>query len=134
LLMRGGSSEQPALFHPRDGKLLIRTELKAIGNNDYEQRILILNDQTGEFEVHEALTTLLHERYSAAIAGIDDATGKYYILTDKFSDQVQAWMYDPKTRSFDKEPLVAGGQFSISSLILGNQESNFNQLLGFTVD
>lgn len=134
LLMRGGRSEQPALFHPRDGKLLIRTELKSVGKDDYEQRVLILNEQTGTFEVHDALTTLLHERYTVAIPGIDDATGKYYILTDKFSDQVQAWMYDPNTRSFDKEPLVAGGQFSIGSLIFGNQESNFNQLLGFTVD
>lgn len=134
LLMRGGRSDQPALFHPRDGKLLIRTELESVGPTEYEQRVLILNDQTGEFEMHPALTTLLHERYTMQIEGIDDASGKYYILTDKFSDQVQAWMYDPKTKSFDAEPLVAHEKFSIGDLIFGYQESNFNQLIGFTVD
>ncbi len=134
LLMRGGTSDQPAFFHPRDGKLLVRTKLEVVNGNEYEQRVLILNDQTGEFEVHPELTTLLHERYTALISGIDDATGKYYILTDKFSDQVQAWMYDPKTHKFDAEQLVAHPQFSIASLVFGNQESNFNQLIGFTVD
>lgn len=134
LLMRGGTSEQPAFFHPRDGKLLVRAKLESISKTEYEQRVLILNEQTGEFEVHPELTTLLHERYTAIIAGIDDATGKFYILTDKFSDQVQAWAYDPKTRKFDAEPLVAHPKFSIGGLIFGNQESNFNQLLGFVVN
>jgi len=133
LLMRGGRSDQPALFHPRDGKLLIRTKLETVSGSQYEQRVLILNDQTGQFETHPELTTLLHERYALQIEGVDDATGKYYILTDKFSDHVQAWMYDPKTRKFDEEPLVAHGSFSIGGLIFGYQESNFNQLIGFTV-
>jgi dienelactone hydrolase len=134
LLMRGGTSDQPVLFHPRDGKLLVRSELKTISANEYEQQVLILNEQTGDFDLHPELTTLLHERYTAEISGVDDATGKYYILTDKFSDFVQAWMYDPKTRKFDAEPLIAHPQYSIGNLIFGNQESNFNQLLGFVVD
>jgi dienelactone hydrolase len=134
LLMRGGRSEQPTLFHPRDGKLLIRTKLESTSATDYEQRVLILNEQTGEFELHEALTTVLHERYAMNIPGIDDATGKYYVLTDKFSDLVQAWMYDPKTRKFDDEPLVAHPKYSIGALIFGNQEFNFNKILGFVVN
>lgn len=134
LLMRGGRSDQPALFHPRDGKLLIRTKLESVGPTEYELRVLILNEETGEFEVHPVLTTLLHERYTLDIQGIDDASGKYYILTDKFSDFVQAWMYDPKVQKFDEEPLVAHEGFSIGDLIFGYQESNFNQLIGFTVD
>ncbi|HET6565952.1 MAG TPA: S9 family peptidase, partial [Xanthomonadales bacterium] len=125
LLMRGGTSDQPAFFHPRDGKLLVRAQIEPVGNGEYEQRVLILNEQTGEFELHSELTTLLHERYTAIIAGVDDATGKFYILTDKFSDPVQAWAYDPKTRKFDAEPLVAHPKFSIGGLIFGNQESNF---------
>ncbi len=134
LLIRGGTKDQPAFFHPRDGKLLVRTELESVGSSSYELRVLILNDQTGQFEVHPELTTRLEDRYTAVIAGIDDASGKYYILTDKFSDLVQAWAYDPKTRKFDTEPLVAHEKFSIGNLIFGYQPSNFNQLIGFTVN
>jgi dienelactone hydrolase len=133
LLLRAGGRTDPGLFHPRDGKLLTRTEIESVGPNEYEGRIYILNEETGEFEMHEALTTKLRERYTFGIAGIDDATGKYYVLTDKFSNYVQAWMYDPKTRKFDEEQLVGHPKFSIAGLVFGNQPSNFNKLLGFTV-
>lgn len=133
LLLRAGDRATPGLFHPRDGKLLIRVELEAKGSDEYEQRILIRNDATGDFEVHDALTTMLTERYSIGIVGIDDATGHYYVLTDKFSNYVQAWTYDPKARKFSSEPLVAHPKFSIGGLVFGNQPSNFNKLLGFTV-
>lgn len=133
LLLRGGQATQPGLFHPRDGRVLTRNELEAINATDYEQRILILNEETGEFDLHEPLTTVLHHRYTMDIVGIDDSSGKFYVLTDKFSDSVQAWVYDPKTRKFDAEPLVASPEFAIGGLIFGNQESNFNQLIGFRV-
>jgi pimeloyl-ACP methyl ester carboxylesterase len=133
LLLRGGQAAQPGLFHPRDGRVLTRNELEAINTTDYEQRILILNEETGEFDLHEPLTTVLHHRYTMDIVGIDDSSGKFYVLTDKFSDLVQAWMYDPKTRKFDAEPLVASPEFAIGGLIFGNQESNFNELIGFRV-
>ena len=133
LVLRGGQRTSPGLIHPRDGKVLTRNELESIGTDDYEQRILILDEATGEFDVHDPLTTILHERYSMNVVGIDDASGKFYVLTDKFSDRVQAWMYDPKTRKFDSELLVGHPKFSIGGLIFGNQPSNFNQVLGFTV-
>ena len=133
LLLRAGDRATPGLFHPRDGKLLTKQELEPKGGDDYEQRILILNEETGEFDTHDNLTTMLTDRYTVNIVGFDDNTGKYYILTDKFSNYVQAWMYDPGTRSFDGEALVAHEKFSIAGLVFGNQESNFNKLLGFTV-
>ncbi|NNK50191.1 MAG: S9 family peptidase [Xanthomonadales bacterium] len=133
LLLKAGDRETPGLFDARDGKLLTRNRIEAKGSDEYEQRILILNDATGEFEVHDKLTTLLTKRYSVSVAGRDDQTGKYYVLTDQFSNYVQAWMYDPKARKFDAEPLVAHPKFSIAGLVLGNQKSNFNRLLGFTV-
>ena len=133
LLLRSGGRATPGLFHPRDGKLLVKNELEGKGSDDYEQRILILNDATGDFEVHDLLTSMLTDRYTIRIVGIDDATGQYYILTDKFSNYVQAWMYDPKARKFGDEPLVAHPKFSIAGLVFGNQPSNFNKLLGFTV-
>jgi dipeptidyl aminopeptidase/acylaminoacyl peptidase len=132
LVLRSSLETQPDLFHPRDGKLLVRSDLDQVGDT-YEQYLFILNESTGEFERHDALTTVLNDRYSMDIVGFDDASGKYYVLTDKFSDYVQAWMYDPKTRKFDDEVLVAHPNFSIAALGFGNQSSNFNQLLSFTV-
>lgn len=133
MVEKAGKRETPGLFNARDGKLLTRNRIESISSDEYEQRILILNEETGDFEVHDKLTTLLTERNTVSIAGYDESTGKYYVLTDQFSNYVQAWMYDPKARKFDDEPLVAGGQFSIAGLVLGNQKSNFNKLLGFTV-
>jgi len=82
LLFRGGGRASPEMFNPRTGELLIRSQLEPLGGNEYEQRILIKNRQTGEFEVHDTLTQKLSERYTLRIAGMDEASGKYYILTD----------------------------------------------------
>ncbi len=134
LLFRSGGRTSPGLFNPRDGELLTRTQLEPVSGDEYEQRILIRNPQSGQFETHEKLSRRLSERRTVEIVGIDEASGKYYVLTDMFSDQVQAWMYDPQTRNFDSEVLIAHPQFSIGGLILGTQPSNFNRVLGFIVD
>lgn len=133
LLFKGSGRTSPGLFHPRTGELLTRTELEGAGVDEYEQRIEIKNPDTGQFERHDPLTTKLTARRNVSIVGIDEATGKYYVLSDKSSDLVQAWMYDPKTRKFDSEPLLAEPNYSISGLIFGTQPSNFNKVLGFTV-
>lgn len=134
LLFRSGGRSSPGLFNPRNGELLTRVQLEPISPGEYEQRVLIRDSKGGEFEVHEPLTRKLSERYIVDIVGIDEQTGKFYVLTDLFSDLVQAWMYDPVTRKFDAEPLLAHPTYSISALILGTQPSNFNRVLGFTVD
>jgi dienelactone hydrolase len=134
LLFKSGGRASPGLFNPRNGELLTKSQLEPIGPSEYEQRILILNPKTGEFETQATLTTRLSERYTTEIVGLDEATGKYYILTDRFSDRVQAWMYDPTDQKFDNEPLLAHPEYSIGGLILGSQPSNFNKVLGYVVD
>lgn len=133
LRFRGTPEASPGLFHPRTGELLTRNDAEGKGGNDYEQTIEIRNPETGDFEVHDALTTMLTDRISVRIVGIDDDSGKYYVLTDKFSDLVQAWAYDPKARKFDEEPLLAHPKFSIASLGFGYQPRNFNEIISFTV-
>ncbi len=134
LLFRSGGRSSPGLFNPRNGELLTRTQLEPIGPGEFEQRILIRNPKTSEFEVHDNLTRKLTERYTVEITGLDEKTGKFYVLTDLFSNLVQAWMYDPATRKFDGEPLLTHPQFSIGGLIQGTQPSNFNRILGYVVD
>ena len=133
LLFRANTRSSPGLFHPRTGEVLTRNELESIGPDEYEQRVQVKN-KSGQFEVHPALSTKLTERYTVDVVGIDDASGKFYVLTDQFSDLVQARLYDPVARRYDDEPLAAHPQFSIAGLILGTRPSNFNQVLGFTVD
>lgn len=133
LLFRAGGRTSPGLFNPRNGELLTRTQIEPAGGNEFEQRVLIRN-ANGEFETHDNLTRRLSERYTVDIVGMDEGTGKFYVLTDLFSDLVQAWMYDPASRQFDAEALVAHPEFSIGSLVLGTQPSNFNKVLGFTFD
>ncbi|MEO5628523.1 MAG: prolyl oligopeptidase family serine peptidase, partial [Thermomonas sp.] len=134
LLFKAGGRASPGLFNPRDGTLLTKSQLEPLGGGDYEQRVLIRNPASGEFETHDMLTSKLSERHSIDIVGIDEATGKYYVLTDQWSDHVQAWMYDPSDRKFDNEPLLSHPQYSIGGLILGAQPSNFNKILGYVVD
>ncbi len=133
LLLRAGRDATPGLFHPRDGKLLTRNLVEPAGTNEYDQFILIRNNETDEFEIHDKLTTKLSERYTVRIVGIDDETGQFYVLTDMFSELVQAWKYDPRTREFGNEALVAHGKYPIAGLVFGNQPSNFNKILGYTI-
>ncbi|MGO4611735.1 hypothetical protein AB4142_35900, partial [Variovorax sp. 2RAF20] len=80
--------------------------IESSGAEDFEQRVLIKNS-AGQFEVHAPLTTKLSERFTVDVVGIDDDSGKLYVLTDQFSDLVQARLYDPVKKEFDKEPLAA---------------------------
>lgn len=124
----------PVLFNPRNGDVLVRSRLEPVGPGEYEIRLLLRNPDTGAFEVHDKLTNKLSSRHTFEIDGFDEKTGKYYVLTDKSSDNVQAWLYDPKTREFDPEPLVAHPQYDIGGLIYGTRPSNFGRVLGFTVN
>lgn len=133
LLFQGTGRSSPGLFDPRTGEVLTKTEIEPVGGDEYEQRIYIIDPETGRFEQHDKLASRLTERRTVEVANRDEATGKYYVLTDKFSDQIQAWMYDPVKREFDREPLVAHPQYSIGGLVFGMRPSDFNRVLGFTV-
>jgi dipeptidyl aminopeptidase/acylaminoacyl peptidase len=133
LLFRGDSRAVPALFDHRTGKVLAKQQIEGTGG-DYEQQVLLLDPKSGQFSVHAPLTTKITARNVVDVLGIDDATGKYYILTDQFSDKAQVRLYDPAQRKYDADPVVADQNFSIAGLIFGTQPSNFNKVVGFTVD
>lgn len=133
LLFKGGNRASPSLFDSRTGKVLAKSQIEPIGD-DYQQQVLLLNAKTGQFDLQPPLTTKLSDRYTVNVAGVDDATGKFYILTDQFSDQMQARMYDPVTQKYDPEATVADKNFSIGGLLFSTRASNFNQIVGFVVD
>lgn len=133
LLFRGGTRAQPALFDPRSGKVLAKSQIEPV-SGDYDQQIQILDPSSGQFVLQKPLLTRLSNRHTVELAGVDDATGKYYVLTDLFSDKVQAHLYDAKAQKFDPEPVLANPNFSIASLVFSTQPSTFNQVVGFTID
>lgn len=133
LLFKGGNRASPSLFDSRTGKVLAKSQIVPKGD-DYEQQVLLLNRKTGQFELQPALTTKLSERYTVTVDGIDDATGKFYILTDQFSDKLQVRMYDPVAKKYDAEAVVADKNYSIGGLLFSTRKSNFNQVVGFVVD
>ena len=133
LLFKGGNRASPSLFDSRTGKVLAKSEIKPI-SGDYEQQVLLLDAKTGQFVLQPALTTKLSDRYTVKVEGIDDASGKFYILTDQFSDQLQARLYDPVTQKYDTDAVVEDKNFSIGGLLFSTRASNFNQIVGFVVD
>ncbi|MGY1457248.1 MULTISPECIES: alpha/beta hydrolase family protein [unclassified Luteimonas] len=134
LLLRAGGRTSPGLFHPRTGEAVTRVELVSAGTDEYEQKVSVRKPGTSEFVAHPELSQRLSERYTVDVVGIDETSGKLYVLTDKYSNLVQARMYDPESRRFDPEPLAAHPEFSIGGLIFGDTPSNFNKVLGFVVD
>ena len=133
LLFEGGTRTQPELFDRRTGKVLVKSEIKNVGD-DYEQRFLILDPKTGQFVLQNPLTTKLSNRHAIRVVGVDEATGKYYVLTDQFSDKVQARLYDAVTQKFDPEPVVADKDYSIAALVFSKRPSNFGQVVGFQIN
>lgn len=133
LLFNGSTRQSPALFDPRTGKVLVKSEIEPVGD-DYEQRFYILDPKTGQFVLQAPLTTRLSDRHNVDVVGIDDATHKYYVLTDQFSDKVDARLYDATTQKFDPEPVVADKDFSIASLLFSKRPANFNEVIGFVID
>ncbi len=132
LLFTGSTRTTPALFDSRTGKVLVKSEVMPVGS-DYEQRFLILDPKSGQFEVQAPLTTKLSKRHEMSVVGVDDATGKYYVLTDQFSDKIQVRLYDVATHKFDPEPAVADKDYSIMGLLFSKRPENFNQVVGFVV-
>jgi dienelactone hydrolase len=132
LALRTSGSASPGLFNPRTGAPMTQVQFQSIGGGDYEQRILIANPQTGAFEVQDALTTRVSDRYTVNVTGFDEASGRFYVTTDLFSDLTAIYWYDPVTRQFSDEPILAHPDFSAISVVLGTHPGNFNQVLGFT--
>jgi pimeloyl-ACP methyl ester carboxylesterase len=128
-LFRESSGTSIGLMDPRTGTVLTRSSIKPV-DGDYEISDLILNEETGEFEEQPELTSKASKRFTVAIAGRDEASGKYYVITDKFLDKAALYFYDAKTKSFDETPLFAHPEFEVTGIWLGSKPSNFNQLLG----
>ena len=77
------------------------------------------------------MTYTAFDRHTVQIVGRDESSGNFYVLTDLFLDKAGIYYYDPAARAFDPEPLFATEQYEATGVLLGNKQSDFNQLIGF---
>jgi acetyl esterase/lipase len=106
----------------------IRTE--SDGSNTFVTELR--NPQSGQFEAQPALDNPVRERNTIDVVGFDEESGKYYVVTDRFSDLARVYMYDPITKKFDAEPAFAHPRYSATGVVLGSGREDFGRLLGFT--
>ena len=131
-LYNGSGRQDISFTDPRDGRILVRTGIEPAGEGDWRVETYMLNEQTGSMEREEPLDYMVSNRYQMDVVGYDEASGRYYIVTDKFSDKAAVYFYDPKADAFSEEPVFAHPDFSATDVILGSDEDNWNEPLGFT--
>ena len=118
------------LLHPVTGRPLSASRFEP-SESDFEIQIFLQNPATGELEIQPPLLSMASERITAGITGYDVETGDYYVVTDKFSNLDQVYIYNAETQTFSDEPVLAHPQFDVAGLVFSNQPSNFNQIVGF---
>ncbi len=132
IVARSGGGAVPVYFDPRTGEPLAEVRIEETDGGDFEERISFMNRETGEMVAHPPLYTLVSERQTVAVAGVTQDEEYLYVITDKFSDKDAVYLYHIESQTFDTEPLLAHPDFDVGGLRLGNQPSNFGELLGFT--
>lgn len=126
---RDSDRSNVAFLNPRTGDVMVRERVEPVSGG-YE--ILVdITSGAGGFTNHPSLTRRLEDRYTLDFVGFDEASGEYYVITDKFSDKAAVYMYNPATQSFSSEPALAHPNYDIVGIRLGQRVSNFNRLLGF---
>jgi dienelactone hydrolase len=121
-----------ALTDRRDGKILARQRINAVGGNEYDIETFVLDEATGRFELEGPLTWQARSRHTVDLIGKDVETGKYIVRTDKFSDKAAFYLYDHKTDAFESEPLFAHADFDVGSILFDDRPETFGQILGFS--
>ena len=119
------------LIDPRDGKVRVQLKTDSKGDLNYDAETYILNPTTGNFDLEAPLTVDFKNRNQMDVVDYDEETGKYFVVTDKFSDHAAVYLYDARTDKFDAEPLFAHKDFNATGIVLGTHKSDFGKILGF---
>lgn len=128
-----GSDVEAFQVSSRTGMPVMKSRLD-YENGAWRQYTRLIDPETGKFEVEDALTTEISDRYTMNVLGKQSETGQYFIATDKFTDKVSIYLYDPSANSFSNEPLFAHPEFDISGMIFSQREQDFGAVIGFTYD
>ena len=130
LLFKDSNEVSAGLIDPRDLTVWTKNSIDPSGS-EYLFRTHIRNAETGDYEIHEKLTWSTKERHTVEVVGRDEESGKFYVVTDQFSDKARVYLYDALSREYDAEPAFAHSKYSASGVILGRTQNDYNKLLGF---
>lgn len=134
LLFRPSGEWRTVGLDARTSEQRVALRIEADGSGDYDIEYKLTNPDTGQLELAIGLSSKAGTRFSVDVEGIDDATGKYYVVTDKFSDFAAVYLYDIRTQSFDAEPLFKVDGYSVGGVIFSQRKENFNALVGFAIE
>ena len=126
------SNTQSIKIDPKDGMPIARTELEF--EDGAWRQYISLPDADGNFNREDALTTEIANRYTMTVAGRQNGTSKYFIVTDKFSDKAAVYMFDAATDTFSDAPVFAHPEFDITNVIFSRRPEDFGTAIGFSYD
>ena len=118
------------LISGQTGMPISKAELD-FNDGEYQVFHYLIDPATGEFTKEDPLTEIARERYQIDVLGQQEETGKYFVLTDKFSDKAAIYMYDPATDTFSDQPLFAHPDFSASGIEFSRRQKDYGAVLGF---
>lgn len=114
----------------RDGMPISKTELETAGG-EYRFHTHLIDPRTGEFTREEPLMTRARDRFEVSVLRREE-DGRYFILTDKFTDKAAIYLYDPASDSFESEPVFAHPDFNATGLLTSTRARDFGEIVGFT--
>ena len=130
LLFKNRSSDRIGMLDPRTGDVLTKYR------TDYDEgdfkELKLIKTASGEFETQDKLTSDSGSRHNIGILGKNDATGKYLVATDQFSDKIRVYEYDPASKSYSSSPKFQNSNFDITGVIRSDKAANFGKILGYT--
>ena len=128
LVYRETASESAEFWDPRTGELLAKSKTKA-RSGDYDFEIWLRGVDGAQFERHDALTVRTEDRRIVNVVGRDEASRKYYVITNNFSDKAALFHYDPVERKFSASPLFAHPDYDVTGIKIDTRPDSFNQLI-----
>lgn len=129
LVYRETPSESATFWDPRNGQLLAKSRTEPRGDGHYDFETWLRTVDGGAFERHDPLTVRTEDRRTVEIVGRDERSGKYYVVTNNFSDKTALYFYDPIVKAFSFEPLFAHPEFDVTDISLDERPASFNQLI-----
>lgn len=103
-------------------------------NGDWKQYYSLLDKTKGEITREDPLTIDIKDRYVMNVLGGEVGTNSYYVATDKFSDKVAVYLYDPVTDKFSDAPVLAHPEFNIAGMTFSQRAEDYGTPIGFTYE
>lgn len=128
-LFTNRGSESIGLMDPRTGEVL--TKNGADYSDGRYKGLTYIKSESGDFEVHDKLTSDSEDRFNVDVVGRNETTGNYYVATDKFSDHVRVYEYNATSETFSTTPTFQNRDFDITSVSRSIKEDKFGQVLGY---